>query len=313
MKEDGIQIVSNGNRLAGTICLPEGEGRFPFVLMVHGSGPLDRDENMKGQKLNIFNSIAHHLADMGIASLRYDKRGCAESSGNYYTASHSDLVQDAIACFDALAQSKACVKNEIYVLGHSEGTVIAAKMSIKRPSMAGIILLCPFVQSMESILIMQSKHIQEAIENLKGIKGTVYRIFLKLTGSQIDSQRKFIKKLQSSSKPTIRYWHAKVPAKWLREVLKIEPQEIYEQIKCPVLLIGGEKDIQCDPADVGRIAELVKGTASAHVIRDLTHVLRVDERKPSIFRYAELIRKPVEPIVLNLTSHWLRQRMCEQK
>lgn len=61
MIEKEITIDSYGNRLSGTVCLPEGNGRFPLVLMLHGSGPLDRDENMKGQRLNVFNTIAHYL------------------------------------------------------------------------------------------------------------------------------------------------------------------------------------------------------------------------------------------------------------
>ena len=63
--------------------------------MVHGSGPLDRNENVKkGSHLNLFNTLAHHLAGIGIASLRYDKRGCGESTGDYYAAGHSDLLAD---------------------------------------------------------------------------------------------------------------------------------------------------------------------------------------------------------------------------
>lgn len=313
MVEKEIEIDMGRSKLSGTICLPEDKGSYPFVLMVHGSGPLDRDENMTGQKLNIFNTIARHLADEGIASLRYDKRGCGKSSGDYYTATHLDLVEDAIECFDTLEQYSTCKKNEIYVLGHSEGAIIAPQMSIKRPSIDGIILLCPFVEDMESILIKQARHIQEALSNLEGSKGVIYRFLSKLTGNQITSQRKLIIKLKSSSTPTIRYWFRKIPANWLRELLKIDPQAIFRKVKCPMLLIGGEKDIQCDPIDVSRIVELTRGEVDAHVVKNLTHILRLDECKPSIFSYTALIKKPVDPTVLNLTTHWLRQRMCVQR
>ena len=312
MIEKEIEIESKGSNLSGTICIPEDKGSFPFVLMVHGSGPLDRDENMANQKLNIFNSIAYHLASVGIASLRYDKRGCGKSSGSFYKASHFDFVEDAIACFDTLDKSELCMKNNIYVLGHSEGCIIAPQMSLKRPSIAGIVLLCPFVQNMESILINQARHIQEAINNLEGIKGIITRLLLKLMGDPVTSQRKLIDKLKSSSTPTIRIWFRKIPANWLRELLQIDPQDILKRVMCPILMIGAEKDIQCDPADVRRIAELKEGTAEAHVIKGLTHILRVDEREPSIFHYAELIEKPVEPVVLKLVTQWLEQKICAQ-
>ena len=204
------------------------------------------------------------------------------------------------------------MKNKIFVLGHSEGCIIAPQMSLKRPSIAGIVLLCPFIQNMESILINQARHIQEAINNLEGIKGIIYRLLSKLMGNPVTSQRKLIDKLKSSSTPTIRIWFRKIPAKWLRELLQINSQDIFKRVTCPILMIGGEKDIQCDPADVKRIAELKEGTAEAHVIKDLTHILRVDEGKPSIFRYAELIKKPVEPVVLNVAAQWLEQKICAQ-
>ena len=153
MIENDITIDSYDNRLSGTACLPEDNRRFPLVLVVHGSGPVDRDENMKGQQLNVFNTIAHYLAREGIASLRYDKRGCGKSSGDYYAAGHSDLVNDAVSWFDALRQCDFVDTDRIFALGHSEGCIIAPQVSLKRPAVAGLILLCPFVDDMESILI----------------------------------------------------------------------------------------------------------------------------------------------------------------
>ena len=90
MLKHDITINSDGSSLSATVCRPEEKGRVPFVLMIHGTGPLDRDENMKGQRIDAFNTIAHHLAAGGIASLRYDKRGCGRSTGDYYRAGHAD-------------------------------------------------------------------------------------------------------------------------------------------------------------------------------------------------------------------------------
>lgn len=92
MQEQEVRIQSGEVELIGILCSPDGTGKFPAVLMVHGRGPLDRDENMKGQQLNIFNAIAHVLAQRGIASLRYDKRGYGASSGDFMSAGHADLV-----------------------------------------------------------------------------------------------------------------------------------------------------------------------------------------------------------------------------
>ena len=79
------QIVVIGDvRLAGELLLPGSSRTHPTVVMIHGSGPLDRNENTKSQSLNIFNTLANHLATQGIASFRYDKRGCGKSGGDYF-------------------------------------------------------------------------------------------------------------------------------------------------------------------------------------------------------------------------------------
>ena len=117
MIEANVSFQAGGNTLDGTVCLPDGEGSMPIVLFVHGSGPLDRDENTNGGKLDVFNQIAHYLSDHGIGSLRYDKRGCGKSTGSYLTAGHFDFVSDAQAAACYLLSKDFGKKAEIYVLG----------------------------------------------------------------------------------------------------------------------------------------------------------------------------------------------------
>jgi len=90
--------------------------------------------------------------------------------------------------------------------------------------------------------------------------------------------------------------------------MRLDPPAIFSQITQPMLVIGGEKDLQCDPADVDRIARLVKGLVDAHVIKNLTHILRFDEGEPTILGTAELIKKPMEPIVQGMIAEWLNKQ-----
>jgi pimeloyl-ACP methyl ester carboxylesterase len=147
--EREVSVDADGYHLAGTLCLPGEGGRFPIVLMLPGSGPIDRDENMRGQKLDIFNTIAHRLAESGVASLRYDKRGCGRSAGDHYRAGFSGAVADAARWADWCLSAESC-EGRVFLLGHSEGTAIAANLSLQRP-VSGLVLLCPFIADMESI------------------------------------------------------------------------------------------------------------------------------------------------------------------
>lgn len=308
MIENEITINSYGNSLAGTVCLPEERGRFPFVLMVHGTGPLDRDENMPGQQLNVFNTIAHHLARGGIASLRYDKRGCGKSSGDYYAAGNSDLLNDAVNWFNTLTEYDFCDANKIFLLGHSEGCILAPQVSLKRSALAGLILLCPFADDMESILIKQATHIQREFEGPPGVKGLVRRFLSRIMGMTVASQQKLIDKLKSSNVDTLGSGSQKIAAKSLRELIHLDPRALFSRVSCPMLLIGAEKDLQADPEDVRRIAELANAPVDAHVVKNLTHVLRFDEGQPSLLGSGALLNKPIEPIVLDLIAGWLNKQ-----
>lgn len=306
MVEKEITTHSNGNILSGTLCLPAQSGRFPSVLMIAGSGPIDRDENMPGQQLHVFNTLAHALAREGFASLRYDKRGVGKSSGNFLATGHFDLVEDAVKWFDTLHEQEFCEK--IFLLGHSEGSIIAPQVGLKRPHTAGLILLSPFIDNMESILIKQATQIQKEFDGAPGFGGAVNRLIARVVGQPLASQKKLIASIKSSGADTIRVGLQKLPARWFRELMILNPSEVFSQVTQPMLIIGGEKDLQCDPADVAEIVKRANGPTEAHVIPNLTHILRLDEGAPSILGSAGLVKKPMESVVSELIAAWLKKQ-----
>lgn len=307
MQELEQQIQRHDATLCGTLCWPKGEGPFPIVVMIHGSGPCDRNEIIPGQRIDLFNTLAKSLASMQFASLRYDKRGCAASTGDYYRAGHSDHVADAIAVVEHVASMPGFRTTQVYVLGHSEGCVICPQVFIRRPQVSGLILLCPFIDKMESILMKQIRRIQDENDQVPGFYGFVRAKAMRVIGNSVKSQEKLLLRLRNSNKDTIRVGLQKIPAKWLRELLALDPRSLFSNVTCDVLAIGGEKDLQCDPVDVLTIAEVIDGNAETHVVPNLTHVLRLDQQDPRFSSYSKLIEKPVEPLVLSLISRWLQR------
>lgn len=309
MHEQDISIDSAGASLAGTLCLPAEDGRFPVVLMIHGTGPLDRDENVAGQRLNVFNTIAHRLAGAGIASVRYDKRGCGKSEGDYYRAGHADFVRDAASWVDAIAGGQLGVHGDVYLLGHSEGCIIAPQVSIARPAVAGLVLLAPFVQGIESILLKQARQLEQEIASGRGFSGRFRKLLIGMLGGATErDQARLIRRLKSSTNDVIRVRLQKLPAKALRELMAVDPPAIFRQVTCPMLLVGGEKDLQCDPADVERIAALAPGETESHVVPNLTHILRLEPDAPGILRTGALAKEPIAPVVLDLIEEWMRRQ-----
>lgn len=309
MVETEFTVEINGNTLAGTVCIPYKAKTCPMVLLIHGSGPLDRDANLRGFKLNVFNIIAHDLVKIGIGSLRYDKRGCGKSAGDYNSTGHLDLVEDALGLVSYLKQQEYCDHKHIYLLGYSEGTIIAPQVSIRDRSIAGLLLLCPFTQKIEVLLEQQAKQISKEIQNLKGIKGLLMKPLVRLFGNPVTLQENLIAKVKKSSTSTIKFRLKTINALWLREIFNVDAKSIYPQVNCPMLVIGGEKDIQCPPEDVGEIQKLSKQNVETHIIPNMTHILRSDKNEASFFNYKHLIKQEMEVEVMQLCQEWLQKQL----
>ncbi len=115
--------------LAGTLTLPDAPAPVPAVLLAAGSGPLDRDSNHRRLRFDVTRALAHALAEGGLASLRYDKRGVGGSPGDWRAAGLYDNVDDLARARDALAARPEVDPGRIVLAGHSEGAVLAAALA----------------------------------------------------------------------------------------------------------------------------------------------------------------------------------------
>ena len=140
MRQVEVQ-VAGAVRLAGTLALPDRAGPHPGVLLVAGSGPVDRDENAPRLRLNIFRELRSVLAAAGLAVLSYDKRGTGASAGSLLSSGLSDLVSDARCALAHLAGGTEVDAGRLFVVGHSEGGLIAPLLA-DQPGVCGLVLLC---------------------------------------------------------------------------------------------------------------------------------------------------------------------------
>jgi pimeloyl-ACP methyl ester carboxylesterase len=292
-------------RLAGTLVLPGPVGPFPAVLLLPGSGEVDRDENVKGLHINALREIADHLAAAGIASFRFDKRGVGASEGQHMGTGFYDGIQDAAAALEWLKSQEQVIPGSVFVLGHSEGSGVTMRLAGSGVELAGIILLTGWARNSEELLLWQA---EQVVPGMRGFNAWLIRLL------HIDIRKAQIKqlaKIKRSRKDVYRQLNVKVNAKWLREFLAYTPAEDLERIQVPVLAITGSKDIQVDPAEVRRIGELVKGEFEGHVVPDVTHLLRADltPGPPSTNTYKEQVTRPVDPRVLEIITSWLHRQL----
>lgn len=288
-------VADDGLLLAGTLTLPEGPGPHPGVLLLHGSGPLDRDGNTRRHRLGLGADLAAALAAAGIATLRYDRRGVGATAGDWRTTGFTTTRQDAAAALRALAGRPGIRPDAIGVIGHSEGAIHAMRLA-GRPGVAAVVLLAGFARPGADALRRQAQLIAGGLP--APLRRPLQALFTW-----------YLAKVKATSTDAARVAGIPVNARWLRELLDHDPRPDLTAIHVPVLAITGDKDIQVDPADLDDINRLVPGGAETHRISDLTHLLRREPGRPSLRTYPRQLRRPVDPDLLTQITAWLTTRL----
>jgi len=306
MGEEILAIETPTHTLAATLCLSNTESTQALVVMFAGSGPIDRNENLPNFSLNVFNTLASSFADAGIASLRYDKRGCGASGGDYITAGHTDFVADAIVVTKYAAQIPSLKHLPIILLGHSEGCVIAPQVA-EAINVQGQILLCPFARGLREVLKQQATNRSNEIKALPGVGGTLQRAWIGLRGGVPKIQNKFLSRIDNSTTDTVSIGKATINARWFREMFTLDVPALLSRIITPTYALGGGKDVQCDPSDTTVLNQLIKNAPiETYVEKDLTHILRCDDQNPGMGRYAALAKRPIEALVAQRCVDWIQ-------
>ena len=248
--------------LAGTLTLPKGKGKFPVVVLITGSGPQDRNEEIMGHKP--FLVIADYLTRNGIAVLRYDDRGIAESTGKFDDANSEDFSNDVEAAVEYLKTRKDIHKSQIGLIGHSEGGLIAPMVAIRNKDVAYLVLLAGTGVKGSEILLSQQKAIfkesgltdEEATQRIS-TTAVLFNIISTSESNHLDRDlNDYIEKLVAlqggetqdmSTREYIEMQLQEISTPWMCYFIKHDPAPVLSKVKVPVLALNGGKDIQVQP------------------------------------------------------------------
>ncbi|MBP2324982.1 pimeloyl-ACP methyl ester carboxylesterase [Kibdelosporangium banguiense] len=279
--------ADDGLALAGTLTLPAGPGPHPAVLCLPGSGRIDRDSNAGRLRMNLGRPLATTLAQHGIASLRYDRRGVGATQGDWREVGFLDNRADAAAALRAMRAHPEIRPHAVGVLGHSEGAVHAAWLAA-HTDISAVVLLAGYARPGEEAVQWQLAQLADSLPRM------VRPLLRRFAARQLT-------RLKAAD--TTRVAGMRINAQWWREQLAYDPRPDLARINTPALAITGEKDIQVDPADLEVIANLAK--AEVRRIPDLTHVLRRDPGPASMRSYRRLLSEPVDAALLTNVTQWL--------
>ncbi len=318
---------NNGDiEIAGTLTIPKDSGPHPAAILISGSGPQDRDETVFGHRP--FLVLSDYLTRHGIAVLRTDDRGVGASTGTFETATTEDFASDVEAGLAFLETRPEIDAKRIGLLGHSEGGLVAPIVATGGKEVAFLVLMAAPGLPGEEILYLQGERLaraqgmdDNAVASYRRLQENVFQAvkvekdkdalegkvraaitdWLKSAGEQA-------KRLVGDPEVAIRAQTSLVGSPWFRYFLTHDPRPVLERVRCPVLAINGEKDLQVPAqANLGAIrAALLKGGNDHIQVRALPELNH-------LFQHARIgvpgeygsIEETMSPEVLALVADWI--------
>ena len=314
---------SNGVRIYGTLTLPTQSAQsppFPACLFIGGSFPQTRDGNLDNSQIdwfptplpqrNLFRDEAQILSHLGIATFRYDKRGCGQSEGDFNTASLFDLVNDALSAWQWLRNRPEIDAERTGVLGQSEGAVIALMLAARNPDIYFYIWQGGIYNNLEQIIKWQAEAFWQSeeakIDNFKQKVPLVYWIY-----QQIDQLIASAKRGEHFYRLGDEDWSKNLYLQNLKEHFENPPLAIVDRVQCPVLILHGQMDHNTPSKEAELMTEaLLKAgnkNVTTHILTGLDHSFR--RLGDSNEDFVTAMNRPLDPVMPEALKNWLNARL----
>jgi dienelactone hydrolase len=235
-REVEVEVGSDPWVLPATLTIPAGAGRFPAIVLVHGSGPHDRDETVGGTK--VFRDLAWGLASRGIAVLRYEKRTKTHGAkmGGDITLD-SEVIVDALAGLELVRSHASVDPDQVYVLGHSLGAMLAPEIARRDGRLAGAIMMAGTARPIDVVMVGQ-------LEYLAGLPMNAAPEAQAQLGAALAQVRRLASREAEGSELVLgapaSYFYALADRDDVAEALRVD---------APLLLLQGERDYQVTVED----------------------------------------------------------------
>jgi len=322
-------------KLAGTLTLPKKIDKPPVAILISGSGPQNRDEEIKMINHRPFLVLSDYLTRNGIAVLRYDDRGVAESEGSHADATTSDFATDTQAAIDYLkTRSDSVDVNKIGLIGHSEGGLIAPMVAADNKDVAFIVLLAGLGIDGAQILLTQShkaselagidpkeisfsqgisEKLFEIVKNELDIEKTSQKI-ISLLSIEKEKHPEAISKFFSDAK--IQEMVKSLSSPWMSHFIRTDPNDFLSKVTCPTLALNGELDFQVIPdLNLNGIKLSLQQAHNSDVtikeLKGLNHLFQ--KATTGAFNEYSVIEETISPDVLKLITNWINDRFSSKQ
>ena len=272
---ESMSIPAAGATLAATVTRDAVAPARGAALVIAGAGPRTRKDT---------SGLVDILVRTGLTTLAYDKRGTGESTGDFESAGLWDLVEDNRAALSYLAERVPSAQDRLVVLGISQGAGMAVMVHAAHP-VAGLVLVVPAL-----FTDLGSPADRERSLELE-YHGTRRELGQDLSFEEFKRWREeAVETIRTSKGDTVSLFGRTVAAKFLRESLAYDAAEDLGRVQCPVLVIGGAKDLMCPPPARVALTRAMPGPLTYHVVPDMTHALSRTDETPTVEGYADILQ-----------------------
>ena len=299
-REEEVLVGSGRWALHGTLTMPASASPCPAIVLVHGSGPNDRDETIGPNKP--FRDLAWGLASKGIAVLRYEKRtrehGPELVALQYTMTVKDEVIDDALAAVDLVRRTKGIDAHRVYLLGHSLGGMLAPRIGVQDPGLAGLVILAGATRPLEDIMVEQTTY----LASLSGLPEDQQKEKV----GEIEKQRDKVKKLTKVDTASVETYLA-APASYWIDLQGYDPPQVAHSLKMPLLILQGERDYQVTMKDYERwkIALQSNRNVTFKTYPRLNHLFIGGEGKSVPTEYAKEGHVPDE--VIDDIAAWMKK------
>lgn len=308
--------------LSGTLTTPREKGPFPAALLITGSGAQDRDETLYDHRP--FLVLSDYLTRRGIAVLRVDDRGTGKSTGIFAKATTLDYAADTKACFEFLLKHPKINSQKIGLIGHSEGGLVAPFVASETPQVSFVVLMAGMGIKGDDFMTLQ----RIALQTANGAKQEDIDFWIELAkkldrivieNENIDTRISKLKEFVSKTSLPEKQQKGIVSdslfySPWYRQLLTLDPVPAWKKVKCPVLALNGEKDMQVPyKENLGSIENALTSGGNKNVtIKHFPHLNHLFQTASSgVVEEYVTIEETIAPVVLEAIADWIKTTvMC---
>ena len=299
-----VRVPGNGFSIAGTISKPvkPTSARLPAIVLVAGSGPVDRDETVAG--VPIFGQLAGALADAGMIVVRYDKRGVGQSGGRPEAATLESYADDLRSIVRFMSERRDVDPERLVVVGHSEGGAVAMLAAAREDRIKGLVLIASIGMTGAELNLAQ---VTRALS-----RGT-------RTPAEQQATIELQKKIQAAVLGTGTWdgipetFRLQADTPWFRSFLAFDPARWMRDIDQPILVVQGQLDTQVDPSNADRLEKLARTRDRDKIVEvvkipGINHLL-LEATSGEVEGYLSLGGRDVSPTVSTALTNWLRKTL----